>query len=96
MRIDDALISGGRTKYIQAFDVLSNRPCKCCIKEFYGEWLASRILSYNEAGNMKTASCHLIVTHGLNLTKNLLLDHCLKTMCVNLENDGSKDNIVQF
>lgn len=71
-------------------------PVNTALWNFYEEWLASRILSYNEAGNMKTASCHLIVTHGLNLTKNLLLDHCLKTMCVNLENDGSKDNIVQF
>lgn len=62
MRIDNALIPGGFTKYIQTPNVFWNKPLKGCIMEFYDERLASGVHYYIEAGNMKPASRHLIVT----------------------------------
>ena len=62
MRIDDAVIPGGCTRYIQAPDVFWNKPFKGCIMEFYDEWITSGVHYYTEAGNMKPALRHLIVT----------------------------------
>ena len=56
MRIDDALILGGCTKYIQVPDVFWNKPFKGRIMEFHDEWLAFVVQYYTEAGNMKPAS----------------------------------------
>ena len=71
MRIDDALIPGG--------GLFWNKPFKGRIMEFYDECLASVVHYYTEAGNMKPASRHLIVTWILeawvNLIKNLSSDH---------------------
>ena len=79
MRIDDALIPDGCTKYIQAPDVFWNKPFKGRIMEFYDEWLASGMHYYTEAGNMKPASRRLIATWILEawnlVDKELSPDH---------------------
>ena len=41
MRIDDALIPGGCTKYVEVSDLLWNKPFKSRIMDFYDEQLAS-------------------------------------------------------
>ena len=61
IKIDDALIHGGCTKYLQAPDVVWNKPFKGHIMESYDEWLTSGVHQYTEAGNMKPASRHLVV-----------------------------------
>ena len=50
MRISNALIIDGGTKYIQAPDVFYNKPFKTCVMEFYDEWLASGVHYYIETG----------------------------------------------
>ena len=50
MRISNALILDGGTKYIQAPDVFYNKPFKTCVMEFYDEWLASGVHYYIETG----------------------------------------------
>ena len=60
MKTNDALISGGCTKYVQAPDLVWNKSFKGHLIESY-EWLASRAHQYTEAGNMKPASWHLVV-----------------------------------
>ena len=50
MRINNALILGGGTNYIQAPDVLCNKPFKGSVMEFYDEWLASGVHFYIETG----------------------------------------------
>ena len=97
MRIDDALIPGGCTKYIQAPDVFWNKPFKGRIMEFYDEWLASGMHYYTEAGNMKPASRRLIVTWILeawNLVDKELISRSFKSCALNLKNDGSEDNMI--
>ena len=61
MITDDALIPEGCTKYAQVLDMVLNKPFKGHIIECYNEWLASGVRQYTEAGNMKTASPHLVV-----------------------------------
>ena len=61
MKTDDALIPGGSTKYVQAPDMVCNRPFKRHIIESYDEKLASGVHQYTEVENMKPASCHLVV-----------------------------------
>ena len=41
VKIDDALILGGCTKYVQGPDVVWSKPLKGHIIESYYEWLAS-------------------------------------------------------
>ena len=97
MRIDDALIPDGCTKYIQAPDVFWNKPFKGRIMEFYDEWLASGMHYYTEAGNMKPASRRLIVTWILeawNLVDKELISRSFKSCALNLKNDGSEDNMI--
>ena len=61
LKTDDALISGGCTRYVQAPDVVWNKPFKGHIMESYDEWLVSSVHQYTEAGNMKTALRHLVI-----------------------------------
>ena len=62
MRIDNALIPGRFTKYIQTSNLLFKIPLKGCIIELYDKWIASRMHYYTETGNMKATSRHFIVT----------------------------------
>ena len=49
MKTDGALIPGGCTKYVQAPDVVWNKPFKGDIMESYHEQLASGVYQYTEA-----------------------------------------------
>ena len=61
MKTDNALILRGCTKYVQAPDLVWNKPFKGHIIESYDEWLASGVHQYTEAGNMKPDLQHLVV-----------------------------------
>ena len=97
MKIDDALIPGGCTKYIQATDVIWNKPLKGHITESFDEWLPSGVHQYTEAGNMKHASRHLVVGWILEswnrLEKNLIIKS-FKSCGLNLKTDGSVDHLI--
>ena len=97
MKTDDALIPGGCTKYLQAPDVVLNKPFKGHIMESYDEWLASGVHQYTEAGNMKPASRYLVVGWILEswngVEKNLIIKS-FKSCGLNLMTDGSKDHLI--
>ena len=61
MKTDDALIPGGCIKYLQAPNMVRNKLFESRIMESSGEWLASDVHQYTEAGNVKPASLHLLV-----------------------------------
>ena len=97
MKIDDALIPGGCTKYVQAPDVVWNKPFKAYIMESYDEWLASGVHQHTEAGNMKTASRHLVVEWILESWDRLekyLIIKSFKSCGLNLKTDGSEDHLI--
>ena len=98
MRIDNALIPGRFTKYIQTSNLLFKIPLKGCIIELYDKWIASRMHYYTETGNMKATSRHFIVTWILEawaqLDKKLII-RSLKLETLTLKNHGSNDNIIR-
>ena len=97
MNTDDALIPGGCTKYVQAPNVVWNKPFKGHIMEFHDEWLASVVHQYTEVRNIKPASWHLVVEWVLEswnrLEKNLIIKS-FKSCGLNLKTDGSKDHLI--
>ena len=48
--IESVIIPGGCTKYIQAPDVVWNKPFNGMIQEFYDDWLANGKHEYTDAG----------------------------------------------
>ena len=97
MITDNALIPGGRTKYAQVLKVVWNKPFKGHLMECYDEWLASGILQYTEAGNMKIASRHLVFKWILEswnqLEKNLIIKS-FKSCGLNLKTNGSEYHLL--
>ena len=61
--VDQVIIPGGCTKYVQTPDVCWNKPFKELATEQYNAWMTSGFQQYTEAGNMKPPSRRLIV-HG--------------------------------
>ena len=47
------IILGGCTKYIEAPDVVWNRPFKANVAEQYDEWMAGEAHSFTAAANMR-------------------------------------------
>ena len=86
MKTDGALISGGCTKYLQAREVVWNKPFKGHIVESYHEWLASGVYQYTEVGNVKPASQYLVIEWNLEswnwLEKNLVIKSLRTTTSV--------------
>ena len=97
MKTNDALIPGVCTKYLQACDVVWNKPFKGHIMESCVEWLASGVHQYTEAGNLKPASRHLVVEWILEswnwLEKNLIIKS-FKSCGLDLKTDGSEDDLI--
>ena len=52
-KTEPLIVPGGCTKYIQAPDLVWNKPLKAKIQEFYDDWLANGVHEYTTAGNMK-------------------------------------------
>ena len=50
---EQVIVAGGCTNYIQAPDLLWNKPFKAKIVEYYDEWIENVIHEYTAAGNLK-------------------------------------------
>ena len=94
-KIDPLIIPGGCTKYIQAPDVVWNKPFKANVTEKYDEWMAGEAHSFTAAGNMRAAPRREIVKWILaawdGLDKRMIIDSfksCVLTVAV----DGSERN----
>ena len=61
LNIDQVIVPGGCTKYVQAPDVCWNKPFKAVVTEQYDEWMASGLQQYTEAGNLRPPSRKNIV-----------------------------------
>ena len=60
-KINPLIIPGGCTKYIQAHDVVWNKPFKANVTEKYDEWMAGEAHSFTAAGNMRALPWREIV-----------------------------------
>ena len=59
-KAETVIVPGGCTKYIQALDLVWNKPFKGRTQELYDEWLANGNDEYNALGNMKPVLRRLV------------------------------------
>ena len=60
-KTETVVASSGWTKYIQAPELVWNRPFKGRIQELHDEWLASGKYEYTATGNMKPVLRRFVV-----------------------------------
>ena len=95
MNVDQAVIPGGCTKYIQAPDVCWNKPFKTKVTEMYDEWMSNGIHQFTSGGNMKPPTRRTIVQWVLeawSLLSTEIIKKSFKTCALNLPVDGSQDS----
>ncbi len=89
-KIDPLIIPGGCTKYIQAPDVVWNKPFKANVTEKYDEWMAGEAHSFTAAGNMRAPPRREVLEAWDGLDKTMIINSfnsCALTVAV----DGSED-----
>ena len=79
-KIETVIVSGGCTKYIQAPDVVWNKPFKGRIEEFYDDWLASGKHEHRDAGNMKPMPRRLVVEWVIKSWQDITNETLAKSM----------------
>ena len=97
INVDQVIIPGGCTKYVQAPDVSWNKPFKALVAEQYDEWMASGVQEYTEAGNMRLPSRKTIVEWVLTAWSRLSADvipKSFKSCALNLAVDGTEDSMI--
>ena len=70
-KTESLIVPGGFTKYIQAPDLVWNKPFKVKIQEFYDDWLANGVHECTTAGNMKPVPRQKIVRWVLQVWESL-------------------------
>ena len=97
-KIDQAIIPGGCTKFIQAPDVSWNKPFKAMCTEKYDQWLAEEGI-YNETAecNLKAPPRKRVVEWILDSWKSLpaeIIKRSFKSCALNINVDGSEDDVI--
>lgn len=98
INVDQVIVPGGCTKYVQAPDVSWNRPFKALVSEQYGEWMASDVQEFTEAGNMRPQPRKTIVEWVWTAWTPLpteVITKSFKSYALNLAVDGSQDSEIQ-
>ena len=96
-KIESVIIPGGCTKYIQAPDVVWNKPFKGKIQEFYDDWLANGKHEFTDAGNMKPVPRWLIVEWVIKswqAISNETVAKSMKSCGLALAVDGTEDDLI--
>ena len=98
-KIESAIVPGGCTKYIQAPDVVWNKPFKGKIQEYYDDWLANGKHEYTNAGNMKPVPRRFIVDWVIKSWQAIPAEMVAKSMkaCgLSLAVDGTEDDLILY
>jgi len=93
-RIENVIIPGGCTKYIQAPDVSWNKPFKSRMIDLYNEWMVEGVQQFTKGGNQKPPSRRKLVQWVLDAWNGLSTEMIIKSFksCgLNLALDGSED-----
>ena len=96
-KFESVIVPGGCTKYIQAPDVMWNKPFKGCIQELYDDWLANGKHQYTDAGNLKPVPRRLIVEWVIKSWQSISKETVAKSMkscSLSLAVDGSQDDLI--
>ena len=96
-KVETVIVPGGCTKYIQAADVVWNKPFKGRIEVFYDDWLANGKHEYKGGGNMKPVPRSLIVECVIKSWQgisNETLAKSMKSCGLALAIDGTQDDLI--
>ena len=96
---EDVIVPGGCTKYVQAPDVVCNKPFKAFIANKYDEWLAAGVHEYTEAGNLKPVPRRKIVEWVIESWDSLpkeMVTNSFKSWALTLPTDGSQDDYIHY
>ena len=97
-KIDQVIIPGGCTKYVQAPDLVWNKPFKAICTQKYDEWLAEEgILNETAEGNLKAPPRKRIVQWILDSRASLsneVIKKSFKSCGLNINVDGSEDDVI--
>ena len=92
INVDQVIIRGSCTKYVQAPDVSWNKPFKALVSEQYDESMASGFQEFTEAGNMRPPPRKTVVEWVLTAWARLpteVITKLFKSCTLNLAVDGS-------
>ncbi|KAL2091434.1 hypothetical protein ACEWY4_013697 [Coilia grayii] len=96
--ITTAVIPGGCTKYIQAPDVVWNKPFKASLHESYDRWMAGDAdKTYTAGGNTRAPARRLLVAWVLKAWDELnteLVKKSFKECGLTVAPDGSEDHFI--
>ena len=96
LKVDTVIVPGGCTKYIQASDVLWNKPFKEACTETYDDWIGTvGIHSETAAGNLRAPPRKTVIDWILQLWADISTDLIKKSFSccgLNLPVDGSDDD----
>ena len=94
---ETVIVPGGCAKYIQAPDVVWNKPFKWRIEEFYNEWLANRMHEYADAWYIKPVPrrlvCEWLIKYWQDIS-NETLAKFMKSCGLVLAIDGTQDYLI--
>ena len=96
-KIDPVIVPGGCTKYIQASDVLWNKPFKTKVTEKYDEWRANGQHTFTAAGNIRAPPLREIVQWILGAWNDLdkdIIVNSFKSCALTLAVGGSEDELI--
>ena len=96
--MESVIVHGGCTKYIQAPDVVWNKPFKQKIAEFYDEWLSNGIHEFTESGNMKLVKRRMVLDWILAAWKSLakeMIESSFKKCALIIDDNGDEDNQIR-
>ena len=82
-------------KYIQAPDVVWNKPFKQKIAELYDAWLSNGIHEFTESGNMKPVKQRMVLAWILAAWKSLtkeMIESSFKNCALTIDDNGDEDN----
>ena len=92
--IEAVIVPSGCTGYVQALDVIWNKPFKIIITEVYDEWLASGVHIYTAAGNVRHPTPKTTVEwvlQSLSQLSNDMIQESFKCCGITIAPDGSED-----
>lgn len=97
MKIDQVVVPGGCTKFVQPADVSWNKPFKDRYREKYQEWMLNNEQEYTESGNMKAPPLTNVLTWIESSWKEISKESIVKSfLSCGISNylDGSQDHLI--
>ena len=93
-KVDPIIVPGGCTKYLQAPNVVWNKPFKAKVTAKYDAWMAEGVHSFTAAGNMRAPACRDIVQWIIEAWDSLdreLLINSFRSCALTVAVDGSEE-----